>query len=169
MPDPSLTPFGESQCRTLSSRFPYHSTVTLLVTSPIRRTIYTTLLAFEPELARGVKCIALPEVQETSDLPCDTGSDISVLRKEFEGKPVDLSLVMEGWDNKKGKWLPTTEAIEARCQEARRWMRDRKNDRDIVVVTHGGLLHYLTEDWTESGKFQGKATPLFIFRNPSGC
>lgn len=46
--------------------------------------------------------IALPEIQETSDVPCDTGSDADVLRKEFveKGLPVDLGLLTEDWNNK---------------------------------------------------------------------
>lgn len=49
-----------------------------------------------------MKVIAIPEAQETSDVPCDTGSDPDVLKKEFEEKklPVDLSLVKEGWNSK---------------------------------------------------------------------
>ena len=154
MPDPSLTPYGVDQCRYLSRSFPYHSSVTLLVASPIRRTLYTALNTFEPELKKGMKVVALPELQETSDLPCDTGSDIDILKDEFKDQPVDLSLVKKGWNSKKGKWAPTSEAIEGRAKDARVWLRSREED-DVVVVTHGGLLHYLTEDWTDSGKFTG--------------
>ena len=157
MHDPNLTPFGEEQCRSLANRFPYHKNLDLLVASPIRRTLYTTLLAFESETKRGLKVIALPELQETSDVPCDTGSDVGILRKEVEGKPVDLSLVQEGWNSKKGKWSPASETIEARAREARQWLKARP-EKEIVVVTHGGFLHYLTEDWTDSGKFFGPYT-----------
>ncbi len=48
----------------------------------------------------GGKVRALPNAQETADLPCDTGSPIEILRKEMEGKKVDLGLVEEGWDSK---------------------------------------------------------------------
>lgn len=154
MPDPSLTTYGVEQCRYLSRNFPYRSSVKLLVASPIRRTLYTALNAFEPELQKSMRVIALPELQETSDLPCDTGSDIDILKDEFKDKPVDLSLVKKGWDSKKGKWAPTTEAIKARARDARAWLRSRP-EGDVVVVTHGGFLHYLTEDWTDSGKFLG--------------
>lgn len=49
-----------------------------------------------------MKIVLLPDVQETSDVPCDTGSDPEVLRKEMEemGIPVDMSLVHEGWNSK---------------------------------------------------------------------
>lgn len=49
-----------------------------------------------------MKLILLPDIQETSDVPCDTGSDPEVLRKEIEekGLPVDASLVTDGWNVK---------------------------------------------------------------------
>lgn len=100
MPDPDITPEGEKQCEKLNETFPYHEKIDLLVASPIRRTINTALIGFKSEVERGLKVIALPEAQETSDLPCDTGSSPATLRKEFEGKPVDLDLVLEGWNNK---------------------------------------------------------------------
>merc|ERR1712093_665387 len=44
IPDPLLTPHGKSQCQTLSSTFPSPSKITHLVSSPLRRTLYTPLL-----------------------------------------------------------------------------------------------------------------------------
>ncbi|KAI4118633.1 MAG: hypothetical protein LQ338_007372 [Usnochroma carphineum] len=119
-----------------------------------------TPLAFFPEIYRGVKYFAISEVQETSDLPCDTGSNLSTIKEEFRYKSVDLSLIPEDWDSKQGKWAANQDAIEARCREARRWLKSRP-EAEIVCVSHGGLLHYLTEDWTGSGKFQGKKRPFF--------
>ena len=89
------------------------------------------------------------------DLPCDTGSDAEVLRKEMEGKPVDLSLVHNGWNNKKGKWATDADAIEDRAKDARRWLKAR-SEKEIVLVTHGGFLHFFTEDWADTRKFQGR-------------
>lgn len=50
-----------------------------------------------------VKLIALPDAQETSDVPCDTGSDPNVLRQELvveKGAPVDLGLLTPEWNVK---------------------------------------------------------------------
>lgn len=159
MHDPALTPHGENQCLQLQSKFPHHDCVDLLVCSPLQRTIQTTLLAFDPEISRGVPCIALPEVQETSDLPCDTGSSIAKLKEMFKDKPVDLTLLPQDWDSKVGKWAPEQEAIERRCRDARQWLKTH-DEKAIVVVTHGGLLHYLTEDWAGCEKFQGEEKNL---------
>lgn len=106
LPDPNLTPLGEQQCVELRDSFPYHAQIDLVTASPLRRTIYTALLGFEPvfKAKKDLKLIALPDAQETSDLPCDTGSDPDALKKEFEEKalPVDLSLVTDGWNSKVG-------------------------------------------------------------------
>lgn len=174
LPDPSLTPLGEQQCATLSKAFPHSSLITHLVASPLRRTLYTALLSFPSAVASGKKVLALPELQETSDLPCDTGSDPAKLKEEFgvEGK-VDLSLVHEGWNNKKGKWSPSASAIEARARQARLFLRDlgaqaaekENGDQHIVVVTHGGYLHYFTEDWDGHEKFTGTGWANTEFRS----
>ncbi|KAL9005682.1 MAG: hypothetical protein Q9188_001541 [Gyalolechia gomerana] len=163
MLDPPLTPLGEQQCRDLCTKFPYHSSIKLVITSPLRRTIQTSLLAFEPGISRGIECIAFPEVQETSDLPCDTGSNLSVIKEDFKAKPVNFTLVPDDWDSKQGKWAANTNAIEARCREARKWLKER-DEEAIVVVTHGGLLHYLTGDWSGAGKFQGKGKEPLLCR-----
>lgn len=152
--DPSLTPLGIQQCHTLTSTFPHTSSIDLLVASPLRRTLYTALYSFPSKATSGIPLIALPEIQETSDLPCDTGSSRADLEKEFEGKNVDLQLVTDDWNDKKGRWSPARPAVEERCRIARNWLKERK-EKDIVVVTHGGVLHYLTEDWFEHDKFHG--------------
>lgn len=100
--------------------------------------------------------IAQPLVQEVSSSPCDTGSDPKVLAEEF-GEWWDGTLVTEGWNDKVSEgspWRPTIEALEKRALETRRWLRElgraqagKGQDADIVVATHGGFLHFLTQDW----------------------
>ena len=137
LPDPLLTKYGEEQCCDLAKKFPFHSNVEAVVASPIKRTVYTALIAFGQDLqSKGLKVVALPELQETSDLPCDTGSSPEELAREFEGKPVDLGLVTPGWNSKQGKFAPTSKAIEGRARDARRWLMERP-EKEIVVVFHG--------------------------------
>lgn len=116
--------------------------------------MYTTLLSFKPETDRGLKVIALPELQEVGDYPCDTGSDVEVLRKELTDQPVDLSYIPDDWNSKKGDWGSTDDLVNKRVSKVRQWLKARP-EKNIVVVTHGGLVHFLTGDWTESGKFAG--------------
>jgi len=68
--------------------------------------------------------------------------------------PVDLGLVEKGWNIKKGKWEPTPAAIKARAREARRWLKARP-EKEIVLVTHGGFLHFFTEDWEDKDLYSG--------------
>ena len=103
MHDPLLTPHGEQQSTNLLANFPFHDDVELVVASPMRRTLYTAMIAYaKPLRDRKMKIVALPEVQETSDVPCDLGTDLSALKQEVKEKnlPVDLSLVPEGWNDK---------------------------------------------------------------------
>lgn len=177
LPDPDLTPLGEAQCAKLSTDFPTASCfssppkITHLVASPLRRTLYTCLLSFPAEVKRGLVVKALPELQETSDLPCDTGSEPEKLAQEFAGK-ADFELVTEGWNSKTGRWSPASSAIEARARDARVWLRDlgtkaasAEEDVNIVVVSHGGYLHYFTEDWDGHATFTGTGWANTEFRS----
>ena len=103
---------------------------------------------------RGLKIVALPEAQETGALPCDIGSDPEALEKEFETLPVDLSLVHEGWNSKTGRGAADADAVRERALFVRRWLRDREEDV-ICLVSHGGFLHYLNEDWDGFGEAKG--------------
>lgn len=97
LPDPELTPLGEEQARALTTRFPELANVELIVSSPLRRTIQTALLAFPSKLEGGMQVLALPEVQEASELVCDTGSPLPDIKAIFDGLPVDFSLVEPDW------------------------------------------------------------------------
>uniref|UniRef100_A0A093UVX5 Uncharacterized protein C5H10.03 n=1 Tax=Talaromyces marneffei PM1 TaxID=1077442 RepID=A0A093UVX5_TALMA len=115
----------------------------------------------EPAIKRGVRVVALAELQETSDVACDTGSDVADLKREFSeyllasGTPVvDFSLVPEDWTKK----VPVLDLLRGviygadsrkpdRACAARRWLRQRP-EKEIVVICHGGFLHYFTQDWS---------------------
>ncbi|ESZ92429.1 hypothetical protein SBOR_7188 [Sclerotinia borealis F-4128] len=172
IPDPLLTETGKTQCLTLSQSFPHPEIITHIVASPLRRTLYTALYSFPEAISRGIKVIALPELQETSPLPCDTGSEPAALAEEFEGS-VDLGLVTPGWNSKKGRWDSNAPAIEKRARNARVWLRqlgiqaekEGVQDVQIVVVTHGGFLHYFTDDWEDSTLFVGTGWSNTEFRS----
>lgn len=158
IPDPYLTPTGKDQCAALCANFPHHDRITHLVASPMRRTLLTCHLSFQPAVTAGKTVVALPQVQEVSALPCDVGSEPEVLRAEF-GAWADFGLVAKGWNDKtspNSPWAPRVAAMEERAREARVWLRElgrrwkeegRGESADIVVVTHGAFLHFLNEDW----------------------
>lgn len=107
IPDPRLTEYGIEECQTLEGRFPFQSSVGLIVSSPLRRTLQTAVCSFQPAITRGVRIVALPELQETSNVACDTGSDAADIRRRFyesrdaEGTAnIDFDLVEDGWNSK---------------------------------------------------------------------
>lgn len=147
--DPDLTPLGEQQCADLRSSFTAHHKITKLVASPLRRTIKTCDLAFGGSQTL-YPIILLDTLQEVSDAPCDTGSSKDALRAEF-GSKVELERVRGGWFEKGegSEFEPTMEALMARAKSARRALKEiaGNGDDEIAVVSHGGFLHFLTDDW----------------------
>lgn len=165
--DPRLTPLGEEQSMTLSRTvFLDQSRISLVLASPLCRTLQSAYIVFQPALTARDKCypkiIAVPEAQETSDDPCDIGTDAAVLRSVVAQYkwPVDLSLVKDSWNVKAlgTRYSPESNAIEARARDTRIFIRQKirelvaKGDPDpqIALVTHGGFLHYFTDDWEDS-------------------
>lgn len=166
IPDPLLTDLGKQQCADVRRNFHSHDKLTYLVSSPMRRTLYTGLYCFGPhdpasatpekdDKGNGLlPVIAIAELQEVSGSACDTGTDVSTLTEEF-GSRVDFSRVPKDWTDKlsaKSPWEPAKTKLEARAKAARLFLRDLaaksgKDEVHIAVVTHGGFLHYLTDDW----------------------
>lgn len=81
-----------------------------------------------------------PGFQENSGKPCDTGSPISELRKEFPS--LDFELVVDGWNSKEGEWGPDEISLANRAIKMRKWLKDHP-ENEIIVVTHGGIKNSL--------------------------
>ncbi|CRK12086.1 hypothetical protein BN1708_010340, partial [Verticillium longisporum] len=159
LPDPLLTDLGLKQCANVRATFPAHASLTHLVASPMRRTLHTCLNSFgptpeDPKPAVLLPVIAIPELQEVSNSPCDTGTDVAVVAPEF-GARADFSRVPAGWNNKESAsspWEPTLDKLEARATRARLFLRDLarasgEEDVHIAAVSHGAFLHFLTADF----------------------
>jgi broad specificity phosphatase PhoE len=131
IPDPLLTALGETQSRSIPQKYPFlfEAPLPLLVSSPFRRTLQTSLIGFNRNPHPH------PGFQENSSKPCDTGSPPSVLREEFP--ELDFELVVDGWDSKTGEWGADEVSLARRAAKMRKWLKDREED-EIVVVTHGG-------------------------------
>jgi broad specificity phosphatase PhoE len=162
--DPSLTELGIKQAGQLVDSFPHSSSIGVVVTSPLKRAVQTTLAAFPHILDKrnyaresnprgidnGAKLIVDPDLQERSELPCDTGSDRLTLETTFPG--VDFGPLGDGWQIKEGAYSADDEAVEARAARARKRLAqladEMKNGRkkDIVVVTHGVFMKFLSGD-----------------------
>ena len=160
--DPGLTLRGEQECASLSSTFPFHSDISQVFASPLQRTLATAYLSFKPSLQNGhciPEILAMPDTQEIINAACNTGSDPADLRQlcDEAGWKVDLSLVQEGWNDKRpgGRWAQNSKAVEVRARDARRAIREKvmemqkqgKDSPQVVLVSHNAFLHDFTQDW----------------------
>jgi broad specificity phosphatase PhoE len=157
IPDPDLTPKGKEQCKHLSTIFPYFDRIDLVCASPIRRACQTALISMEPYLQGGKhKILALPLAQEATDKPANTPSSIEKLQEEF-GSVVDFHRCMDtyvDYTSKQGRFSPDGKSLETRALELRRFLRDR-DEQEVVVVSHGDFLHYVTCDINDDGSQAG--------------
>lgn len=121
-----------------------HDRIEAVFSSPLQRALHTALLAFPASLSPRSKIIAHPLAQETSEAPCDTGQDRRSLEEKFAAADVDLACVEVGWNSKKGRWSQEEHAVQRRAAEMRHFLAARP-ESEVVLVTHGHLLRYLTE------------------------
>ncbi len=152
--DPELTSYGREQSQRFCAQFTHHKDIDLLCASPMRRTLLTTLLTFEPEVSGGMRVVALPDAQETTDAPSDIGSPPSTLMKEF-GDQIDYSNLSNDWYSKTGHNAVDHASLLARARRLRRWVRGRK-EKTIVIVTHGAFAHFITGNIDEKGQQIGE-------------
>lgn len=88
-------------------------------------------------MRKGVPVVLRAEWQENSDAPCDTGTPIPVMQKEWP--QYDWAAVDAVFPAKTGLYAYTRKALTQRGVAARRWLRARP-ERVIAVVTHSGFL-----------------------------
>ncbi|KAI0397792.1 histidine phosphatase superfamily [Xylariaceae sp. FL0594] len=168
MPDPELTDKGVEQAERLRATYPHGDKVKWLVASPLRRTIYTARIGIRPLVRSGeMPILLMPELQENSARPSDTGTPLSELKLEFAtgGSSLSPSMVIstrmmeedggEEWFAKAtpdSAWWPSLAKVEERARTARNLFRTLARDltgpdERIVVITHGAFAHFLTEDF----------------------
>jgi len=156
--DAELSPHGRLQCAEFRrSTFPpaRYDFIDLLCASPLRRTIQTAQLAFEPCLERGMRVVCLPDAQEATADPSDTGSTVDELVERFGEQGMDYSHMTPQWYEKTGRNAVGVEALRARARALRKWLGGRE-EREIVLVTHGVFAHYLTGDVDDEGRQLGE-------------
>ncbi|KAF8608209.1 phosphoglycerate mutase-like protein [Ceratobasidium sp. AG-I] len=152
--DAVLTVQGRFQCAEFSiSQLgrTIQESAELVLSSPQRRALSTTLLALPDAVDRLLpesRVILVPQLQEINDLPCDRGSDRSTLEStpeyttEIQGGRLDFSPLTPDWNKKRGIYEATPDALWARAQWVRQYIRSRK-ENTIVVVAHGNFLRYI--------------------------
>ncbi|KAJ3734671.1 histidine phosphatase superfamily [Lentinula guzmanii] len=162
IPDPPLTPLGRRQSEELYAQTAeLQQSADLLVTSPLKRTLQTTIIGYRGIRARlesqnpAKPIIVLSRLQEVNDFPCDTGSSRDELKQNDEFRGIDFESLEDDWNSKQGEWCmithapkrdfaPRSVAVRARARWVRRWLRDRP-EQNIVVVAHGDILRQITK------------------------
>ncbi|KAJ5860888.1 uncharacterized protein N7529_008198 [Penicillium soppii] len=161
--DPPLTARGIEQSQDLCRDFPHKDSVGLVLASPLRRTLQTARLGFRHSIdekyyaqgsgagiPNGAKLVLEPDIQAHSARPCDSGSDISVLRTEFYDLPwkmIDLDPI---FPKKEGPYAEDSETLKLRGARIQRRLEEKFQELkgssrpDIVVVTHGGFLRFVS-------------------------
>lgn len=161
--DPPLTSLGVEQASAILQKLPSAGNIAIIISSPLRRALQTTLAGFSSILDKqyfdansgkgidGGAVLSLnPDLQERSDEPCDTGSPASELAKAFSGLSFD-GLGKE-WLKKSGRYAPNDDAVRERAEQVRERifeiLKSLENEerQNIVVVTHGIFMKFLTED-----------------------
>jgi broad specificity phosphatase PhoE len=150
-PDPALTETGKQQAHKVSrdteSGLRYalynkdkHNRPQLIITSPLRRTIQTTIAAFG-DLRPSIPIICHPDIQEThaGERPCDTGTPTTGLIEEFGGGLIDFSSLQENWWDLDGIEDGTEWALSKRFDRFTSWLSKRPEDR-IIIVAHKGVF-----------------------------
>lgn len=157
--DPKLSDLGIQQSLELQDSLKaskISNEVELIVVSPMRRTLQTATIGLDFLIKKGIKVLPNANWQENADKPCDTGSPISLMEKEFPN--YDFSSVDPSYPDKttnlaSNPYAFTKKAIIARGQTCLRELYDRP-EKVIAVVTHSGFLRtavcnrmFFNADW----------------------
>ncbi|KAF1920246.1 hypothetical protein BDU57DRAFT_438399 [Ampelomyces quisqualis] len=122
----------------------------------MRRTLQTATIGLDWLIKKGIKVIPDANWQENADKPCDTGSAVEVLEKEFPN--FDFSTVDPSYPDKttnlaSNPYAFTQKAILARGQTCLEELYSRP-EKVIAVVTHSGFLRtavcnrmFFNADW----------------------
>ncbi|KAK3292962.1 histidine phosphatase superfamily [Chaetomium fimeti] len=143
--DPNLTDLGRQQClelrEHLQTHLPADRKIQLIITSPMRRAIQTTLIALDWLIDSGVPVIPDARWQENYPKPCDTGTPAPTLATEFP--QLDFSTLDPVYPDKTSPagaaYHFSKTAVLARGQAALADLYARPEDV-VVVMSHSGFL-----------------------------
>ncbi|KAH7069515.1 histidine phosphatase superfamily [Paraphoma chrysanthemicola] len=157
--DPKLSDLGEQQSRELHASLQQSSIaheVDLIIVSAMRRTLQTATIGLDFLIKKGIPVLPHAGWQENADKPCDTGSEISTMEKEFP--QYDFSNVDKSYPDKTtnlstNPYAFTQKAILARGQTCLKELYSRP-EKVIAVVSHSGFLRtavcnrrFFNADW----------------------
>ena len=166
VPDAALTPLGTRQAAALAPKLArYAKEIDLIVTSPLKRTLETTLLGWQPAIEKlGIENVIVhPASQECNNLPCDIGSQREVLQKMSEFVGLNFSSLTPDWTSKQGFWAADAKAISNRARSVRHFLKSRP-EKNIVLVSHGDFLRKLTAGVDSPNHYSWNNAEVRIFK-----
>ncbi|KAF1945486.1 phosphoglycerate mutase [Clathrospora elynae] len=179
IPDPPLTDLGEQQCRELQESLKQSdigNQVELIVVSAQRRTLQTATIGLDWLIKKGVEVLPSALWQENADKPCDIGTPLPIISKEFP--QYDFSGVDKSFPDKTTNLITnpyafTQKAILARGQTCLKELYNRP-EKVIAVVSHSGFLRtavcqrmFFNADWrvfTFDEQDMAKRDGIFVLR-----
>lgn len=120
--------------------------VELVVTSPLKRTLQTTLRGWRASIDNTggfSKVVCLPQLQECNAYPCDTGSAKEVLEKDTEVNMLDFTNLTPDWTSKQGFYAADEKTLNERARWVRQWVYERP-EKTILLVGHGDIIRRIT-------------------------
>ncbi|KAK6205868.1 hypothetical protein LQW54_008163 [Pestalotiopsis sp. IQ-011] len=154
--NPALTPKGEAQCKQLAldiqTKYDFPKEETLVVVSPLRRTLQSYHHGLSWLAEQGIRVELRAEwqtkktdaagrpsgnLQETTANPCDVGSEIEVISKEWP--QLDFSQLDPVYPAKTGLYDAAQESLLHRARVAREWLFHRP-EKYVIVMTHSGFI-----------------------------
>ncbi|KAI9149128.1 Phosphoglycerate mutase [Paramyrothecium foliicola] len=151
--DPPLSDLGLEQCVALrDSLWERFSSVlkedVAIIASPMRRTLQTAQLALGWLQDRGIRIEADPDWQENSAKPCDTGTPLESLSRDFP--VVDYGFVDDIWPDKTSQAAQKYAYRKASILERGNRCLERlcsRPEKLIFVVSHSGFLRLGVVGW----------------------
>lgn len=149
--DPALTPVGVQQANDVKDNelFKEFGKIDLIVSSPLTRTVETTMGAMEDAWVGGRaarKVLLHGDIQETGHVDCDRGRATEVIQPEFESRwgvnvfDFDWLHQHPDWTVKEGDYAHTGPAIQHRLHRFTQWLASREEEVIVVVAHHNVLL-----------------------------
>lgn len=148
-----------AQCKYLEEdlrrRYDLTKENTLIVVSPLRRTLQTYEHGLKWLSDEGVPVelraewqasttaplsypvLTAGSLQETTGNPCDIGSDVAEIAKDWP--ELDFSRLDPVYPAKTGLYDPSEECLRRRALFARQWLYHRP-EKYVIVVTHSGFI-----------------------------
>jgi broad specificity phosphatase PhoE len=155
--DANLTEKGIQQAKELNKQLidsQICHNATLVIVSPMRRTLDTAMTALSHLIEQNITCIALECIREVTGLyPCDRRLPITQHRTAYPS--IDFTLIEEENDPLWGKYTmrETYEDVISRCYNFLDFLT-KCDHQSIVVVTHSAFLRVLLQDILQVPQYQ---------------